>query len=326
MQITPSFLTLVRRAPLALLALGAMSCGLDRQSAPDLTGPSEFATSVTLTASPEVVTRDGASQSVITVSVRDASGAPAANRVIRLGLEPSIGGDLSSFQVTTNSNGTATVVFTAPSIDTAVNSVRVLAVPAESNFDNAAARNVSIALLGPTAAEPAFTFSPAAPQRFQSVVFDATTTMIEGQQCGSSCTYTWDFGTESSVTGMVVTYSFRQEQTYVVTLRATSPGGMTTRTQQTVVVTAGTPPTAVITVSPTAVRVGQSVFFSGAGSTAANGATISEYTWDFGNGTSATGVNPTVTYGTAATYVVRLTVRDSNGMTATTTSNVTIAP
>jgi hypothetical protein len=326
MQSTSSFLSLLRRAPLALLAIGAMSCGLEKQSAPDLTGPSEFATSVTLTASPEVVNRDGVSQSVITATVRDTTGAPAAGRVLRLGLEPSTGGSLSAFEVTTNSNGTATFVYTAPSIDTPVDMVRVLAVPAESNFDNAASRNVAIALLGPASADPVFTFSPAAPLRFQPVVFNASTTMMEGQRCDSACTYTWDFGGEATATGMVVTYSFRQQQTYVVTLRATSPGGVTTQTQQTVVVAAATAPTAVFTFSPTAPRVGQTVFFNGSGSTAANGATIAEYTWDFGNGTTATGASPTATYTAAATYVARLTVRDSNGMTATITQNVAITP
>lgn len=320
--------TFCRRAPLALLACAMLSasCGIEKQTPPDLTGPSEFATSVTLTASPEVVNRDGESQSVITVLARNASNEPASGLVVRFGLEPSNGGTLSSSQVTTNSNGTATVVFTAPSTDTQVDNVRVLAYPAESNFDNASARNVLIALAGPDSAEAGFTFSPEEPERFQAVVFNAATTTMAGQQCGSACTYAWDFGGEATATGMIVTYSFRQQQTYIVTLRTTSPGGVTTLTQQTVVVSAGTGPSAAITVSPTAPRVGQTVFLSGAGSTTANGATISEYTWDFGNGTTGTGVSPTVTYNAAATYVVRLTVRDSNGLTATITSNVVVAP
>jgi PKD repeat protein len=326
MQSTISVRSFVPRAAVALLALGAISCGLDKQTAPSLTGPSEFATSLTVSASPEVVNRDGASQSVITISTRNPENGPMSGRIVRLGLDPVIGGTLSSYEVTTNSNGTATVVYTAPSIDTPIDAVRVLAVPAETNFDNATARNVLIALSGPAAADADFTFSPDLPQQFQTVAFDASNTRVEGQVCNGSCTYNWDFGGENTATGMVVSYRFQREQTYVVTLRVTSPGGMTTTARQTVVVSAATGPTAVITVSPTAPRAAQSVFFSGAGSTAVGGATISEYTWEFGNGTSGTGATPTVTYAAPGTYVVRLTVRDSNGMTGTATSNVTIAP
>ena len=102
MQSTISVRSFVPRAAVALLALGAISCGLDKQTAPSLTGPSEFATSLTVSASPEVVNRDGASQSVITISTRNPENGPMSGRIVRLGLDPVIGGTLSSYEVTTN--------------------------------------------------------------------------------------------------------------------------------------------------------------------------------------------------------------------------------
>ncbi|RLV61534.1 M6 family metalloprotease domain-containing protein [Parashewanella curva] len=46
--------------------------------------------------------------------------------------------------------------------------------------------------------------------------------------------------------------------------------------------------------------------------------------WDFGNGTTSTEQAPTHTYAEAGSYVVRLTVRDSKGKTASATKRITI--
>ena len=319
--------TFSRRASFALLACAMLSasCGLEKQTAPDLTGPSEFATSVTLTASPEIVARDGASQSVITATVRGINGEPVAGRRLTLGINPSNGGSLSTAEVVTNANGTATVVYTAPSIDTPVNTVEVTATPSETNFDNAATRNVAIALVGPASATPEFAVTPVSPQQFQLTTFNASATAIDGQTCGSACTYTWDFGGEGSATGMAATYRFQRQQSYVVVLSVKSPGGVTTTTQQTVTVTAGTAPTATFTVSPTAPVAGQTLYLNASSSRAANDATIVEYTWDYGNGSTGSGVTTSTSFAGAGSYIIRLTVRDSNGVTATTTQSVTVA-
>lgn len=55
--------------------------------------------------------------------------------------------------------------------------------------------------------------------------------------------------------------------------------------------------------------VGQSVQFNGSGSSDPNGDALS-YNWNFGDGTSGTGVNPTHTYFAAGAYNVALTVSD----------------
>ena len=48
-------------------------CSLEDAGVPALTSPSGFSTAVTLTASPARLPRDGTSQSIVTVTVRDAS-------------------------------------------------------------------------------------------------------------------------------------------------------------------------------------------------------------------------------------------------------------
>ncbi|MFE5881562.1 lamin tail domain-containing protein [Streptomyces hydrogenans] len=59
------------------------------------------------------------------------------------------------------------------------------------------------------------------------------------------------------------------------------------------------------------------------GSTDADGTVVSR-SWNFGNGQTSTATNPSVTYATAGTYPVSLTVTDNGGATHTTTKNVTV--
>lgn len=67
--------------------------------------------------------------------------------------------------------------------------------------------------------------------------------------------------------------------------------------------------------APISATEGVVVNFDGSGSAGQNGATIVSYFWDFGDGNTATGINPTHTYADDGSYAVTLTVTDSNGMT-----------
>ena len=66
------------------------------------------------------------------------------------------------------------------------------------------------------------------------------------------------------------------------------------------------------------------VLFDGSGSFDLDG-TIVSYSWDFGDGSLGTGVNPTHTYTTAANYSVTLTVTDDGGLTDVATSSAIIS-
>lgn len=82
-------------------------------------------------------------------------------------------------------------------------------------------------------------------------------------------------------------------------------------------VTPCTPPTAagVSTNQSTPIKVckNEVINFSGAGSTAAVGFSISNYTWSFGDATTATGVTSSHSYPNAGQYMVQLDVVDNNG-------------
>jgi PKD repeat protein len=303
-------------------AVAAGGCGIEKQAAPPLAGPSEFGTSIQMTASPDTLQRDGASQSVITLTALDASSRPVAGLAVTMS---SNAGSLSAAQVTTGSNGVAQLVFTSPSLQETVSTVTINAVPIGTNSANAASRNVSIALLAPPAAVPSFTVTPEAPLAFQLTTFDASGTTLNGQPCGSACTYEWTFGGGDSGTGQVATHEYDTEGVFVVTLTVTSPGGVRTSTQRTITVGAPVGPTADFTFSPSNPEVGDAVSFNGSSSAAANGATIVSWAWNFGDGVTASGETASHTFTQDRTYLVRLTVTDSRGQTASVTQTVTVA-
>ena len=64
--------------------------------------------------------------------------------------------------------------------------------------------------------------------------------------------------------------------------------------------------------------------FDGAGSSDSDGS-VASYSWDFGDGSTATGSNPAYTYAADGTYSVALTVTDDQGATNTNTQSVTVS-
>jgi PKD repeat protein len=297
-------------------------CALEDQTAPPLGGPSGFGLAVTLTATPDFLPRDGSSMATILLTARDENGTPVAKT---FNLAPSAG-SLSVDQVTTDQNGQATFWFTAPSINTDVDTVIVRAIPVGTDFGNASSRSVAIGVNGPAVPFAAFTFTPDAPARFEMVSFNASGTTLGGPQCGASCTYAWTFGTEGTGTGIVAPHAFQTQGVHTVTLTVTAPSGTFSSVSRTVTVGAPLAPTASFSFSPTDPQFGDTVFFNASQSTALNGATIVQYQWDFGNGATATTTTPTTstTYFNERSYLVRLIVTDSNGVTATATQTLTV--
>jgi glucose/arabinose dehydrogenase len=82
-------------------------------------------------------------------------------------------------------------------------------------------------------------------------------------------------------------------------------------------------PNAIASGSPASGAAPLTVNFGGSGSTDPNGDTLT-YSWNFGDGTSASGVTTSHTYGSAGPYTATLTVSDGRGGTDTATVAVTV--
>ena len=311
-------------------ALLTSACGLENQAQPSLIGPADLGLSITMTASPDQLPRDGSSQSVITLSARNPQNQPIVGERLSLSLSgaPS-GAAISQSEVTTNSQGTATFTVTAPSQGSTGNSIVVVATPVGTNADNAVARVLSIRVNPANAAAPtaAFTFSPTTPEIGQLVTFDASTTTDEGVAC-TSCAFTWDFGSDGITTGRIVTHTFTSAGSFIVRLTAVDSTGSASRVaQQTVVVTATTIPIGLAVTSSPATPVAKQAATFTATATAATNHRIVSYQFVWGDGDTNNTNSPVIqhTYAQGGQYLLTLTVRDDLGQSSTVNTVITVS-
>ena len=137
---------------------------------------------------------------------------------------------------------------------------------------------------------------------------------------GPISSYSWNFGDGTAATiGAQSTHAYAAGGTYTVQLTVTDAGGLTDVTSTPVTVTAANKaPTAKITASMS----GATATLSGAGSTDADG-TIANYAWNFGDGTTGTGVSVSHTYTAYGSFTVTLLVTDNAGAKGSATTSVT---
>ncbi len=136
-------------------------------------------------------------------------------------------------------------------------------------------------------------------------------------------------GIGSYVGGVSMRHRYDAVGTYPLTLTVTDRAGQTHTVNTTVDVQAGDPPVAQIAgpavVDETFANIGEWVVpFDASGSSDDNG--IFSYEWDFGDGSTGTGVAPSHSYTAPGTYLVTLTVTDHVGQQTTTTFTVEVTP
>jgi hypothetical protein len=322
-----------RLSVIALTVVLLSGCTVGEQKLPDLAGPSELGLGMSLTATPELLPRDGSSVSVITAKTFDSNGKALANQRLVVQADAGV---LSAAEVITDGNGVATFTFTAPGFNENVSVASVYATPIQSShLQNANSRIVQILVSGPAFAVPSFTVKPTIsgeediPPISEPLTFDASATTYLGVACGGSCSYSWDFGDGSSLgSGQAVQHAFGSANVFTVKLTVTAPGGTTASVTKPVTIAAPALPVASFIVTPASPTVNVAAIFNGSGSTVGTGATISQYLWDFGDGGSSTTTIPVVshTYTTQGAKAVTLTVTDSIGRTNTTTRTVNVVP
>lgn len=196
-----------RRLSILAAACGVAACTVHETPAPGLTGPSEFATSVTIVAVPDLVMRDGVSQATIVVTAKDPVGAPIRSLQLRLdmlvnGVMQDFG-TLSTRTLFTNSDGRATAIYTAPpapgfGVSAVADRITVVVSPIGNNAQSAQYTTADIRLVIPTTSVPGapvafFTYAPATGiTTATNVAFNASGSYpITGSRIVN---YAWDWG------------------------------------------------------------------------------------------------------------------------------------
>jgi PKD repeat protein len=304
-----------------------------------LTGPSEFALSVGVTATPDTLTEDGSSQSTIAVTTRDANGKGMAGVSIHLdmllGSQLQDFGNLSARTITTGADGRATAVYTAPGAPPPATAgsgtvMTIRAIPTDSNFQTAIPQTVAIRLVPPGVILPpagtptaSFTVSPTGPAANTPVVFDASASTPGANAQISS--FAWAFGDGGSGTGQTITHVFTAPGTFNVTLTITNTAGLAGSITNPVVVSAGVGPTADFAFSPSSPVAQQTVVFDASLAKPGAGHTIASYSWIFGDGATGSGQTTSHAYTVAGTFNVTLTVTDEAGQKASVSKGVPVA-
>ncbi len=329
--------TLKATALLVAIAVTAgAGCTVDKQDAPEMSGPSELSTSVTLYASPDTLRQDGASQSQITIQAQDGKGQAVRNLPVRLDI--AVNGTLADFgqlsgkNLVTGGDGRASATYTAPAapadpVDTQT-VVQILATPGGTDYGNATSRAVSIRLVPPGiilppngTPVPSFTYAPSAPLSQSDVTFDAS---LSTDSDGRIVSYAWNFGDGSQGSGIVVKHAFETAGSYTVTLTVTDDRSQSASVSKSVAVALSAAPKADFVVSPSSPAVNEKVFFNAAPSTAAIGRTIVRYDWDYGSGRQDSGQLVWQVYTKPGDYTVVLTVTDDAGNKGTTSKTVSV--
>jgi len=152
---------------------------------------------------------------------------------------------------------------------------------------------------------------------------------------GSLKSWTWDFGDDTTGTGVKPSHIYTEYGIYTVVLTVTDNDGLTDSDSTTV--TVSTPPPISPPVSmgsankkPVAdagpdqtVYVDETVIFDGSGSYDPDGS-LKSWTWDFGDGEKASGETASHTYSEPDVYTVTLTVKDYRSAEVSDTCIVTV--
>ena len=183
---------------------------------------------------------------------------------------------------------------------------------------NTATDTVTIAVLDVT--------KPLANAGSNRTVNEDTPTTLDGSASTDNVgttAYIWTFTdvTLKTLTGEKPTYTFNTPGVYTVTLNVTDGAGNWATDTVIITVLDTTKPVANAGQDRT-VNVGTTVAFDAGDSTDNVG--IVSYEWDFGDGTTGTGVTTSHVYSTPNNYTVKLTVKDAAGNTATHSITVTV--
>ncbi|MBA4406007.1 hypothetical protein C0389_01905 [bacterium] len=154
-----------------------------------------------------------------------------------------------------------------------------------------------------------FTMRESIPDNFENV-FDAS---LSSTSAGKIIKYEWDFGDSTKAEGKLAKHKYKKFGSFYVTLKIFTD--LKIRCNSSVVsksVYVNAKPTAKGEVKSQA-AVNESVVFNASKSSDPNGE-ITQYKWDFGDGSASEGISTFHSYGTSGKYTVVLSVTDDSGI------------
>ena len=134
--------------------------------------------------------------------------------------------------------------------------------------------------------------------------------------------YSWSFGDGGTSASQNPSHNYASAGSYTATLTVTDNASAKASSSVNISVTAGSSLTANIVASPASGTPPLAVSFTGS---AAGGKAPYTYSWTFGDGGTATILNPSHIYATAGSYAATLTVTDSAAAKADATVTITVA-
>jgi PKD repeat protein len=214
------------------------------------------------------------------------------------------------------SNGTGTTVYHAYSTAGSYNAV--LTTRDSSPSQQTATSQQTITVTSPPPPPPSLTASFT--ESLSSPIVRQTISFTGSASGGTSpYSYAWNFGDSSTGSGSSASHAYQAAGAYTVVLTVMDTAGHLASASNTVTVTS--PLSANITYSPSNPAPLTNVQFT---ATATGGTAPYSYSWDFGDGTNGTGATVSHSYLLPGTYTVILTVADSNGLTITASTTVTV--
>lgn len=325
----------VRRLIAISMAAASAACTVHQAEVPALSGPSALARSLTVTATPDRITQDGASQSSVVVQAFGPDGRALIGLAIRMDM--SVDGQLvdygtlSARTIVTGSDGAARVTYTAPPpapppANQVVTTVSIRAIPIGNDAQTAAQFSADVRLMPqgvilPPAGTPtaAFTLTPSPVAVNVPTTFDASASQA-GTNANAITSYSWSWGDgTSNSTGRTATHTFTTGGTFNVTLTVTNDRGFSSSTTQGIGVSAVDPFTGDWISSPpigVPVVVGQNVLFNADQVQTSAGHQVTVFNWNFGDGDTTqptTGFLVTHKFAAAGSYSVVLSVADDLG-------------
>jgi hypothetical protein len=174
------------------------------------------------------------------------------------------------------------------------------------------------------------TATPNQAYRPQQVTLDASASSdADGRPLMS---YSFDCGngqTSGPLTTKTTVCSYQNAGTFTAAVTVTDTTGATSRATAQVKILADVPPTAVLTLNKSSIKLKQSVNADASGSTSVDKSPIATYQFDCGSGPAKPPqATPTTTcsYTSIGLFTVRVTVTDTAGLSSSATKSVLVLP